>query len=147
MWYIYFKLGLQKEFLKLFYFYFFTWCYSYFFLNATSFHFEDKLLYQLFACPSEQSSWYIHIVDFNCLHSLLVVFNVCDMEFYARTVYVRVKTKSKSIIVRFFSIFNFNLGFFYKCFLRLSLFFIINQEKIRNRAFRWLSKEWSYFLY
>lgn len=68
------------------------------------------------------------------------------MEFYARTVYVRVKTKSKSIIVRFFSIFNFNLGFFYKC-LRLSLFFIINQEKIRNRAFRWLSKEWSYFLY
>lgn len=69
------------------------------------------------------------------------------MEFYARTVYVRVKTKSKSIIVRFFSIFNFNLGFFNKCFLRLSLFFIINQEKIRNRAFRWLSKEWSYFLY
>lgn len=69
------------------------------------------------------------------------------MEFYASTVYVRVKTKSKSVIVRFFCIFNVNLGFFYKCFIRLSLFLIINQEKNRNRAFRRLSKEWSYFLY
>lgn len=88
-------------------------------------------MYQLFACPSEQSSWYKHIVDFNCLHSLLVVFNVCDMEFYARTVYVRVKTKSKSIIVRFFSIFNFNLGFFYKC-LRLSLFLSLTKKKLET---------------
>lgn len=63
------------------------------------------------------------IVDFYCLHSLLVVFNVCDMEFYARTVYVRVKTKSKSIIVRFFSIFNFNLGFFLQVLLKIIFVF------------------------
>lgn len=94
-------------------------------------------MYRLFACLSEPLSLYRHIVDFNCLHSLLVVFIVCDMEFYASTVYVRVKTKSKSIIVRVFCIFNVNLCyvmlilgvFFYKCFIKLSLFLIINQEK------------------
>lgn len=45
------------------------------------------------------------------------------MEFYARTVYVRVKTKSKSIIVRFFSIFNFNLGFFLQVLLKIIFVF------------------------
>lgn len=45
------------------------------------------------------------------------------MEFYASTVYVRVKTKSKSVIVRFFCIFNVNLGFFLQVLYKIIFVF------------------------